>query len=368
MQVPMLDLKAQYATIKQDVLQAVTDVLATQMVCNGPPVRQLEREVAEYCGVGSGVGVSSGTDALILALMGLEIGEGDEVITTPFTFFATAGSIYRVGAKPVFVDIEPDTFNISPAAIEAAVTPLTKAIMPVHLYGQMVEMDAIMAIAARNGLAVIEDAAQAIGATYKNKPAGSMGAAGCLSFYPTKNLGAMGDAGMVVTKDAALAKRLEMLRNHGQSDQYFHEWVGGNFRMDSIQAASLSVKMKRLEEWTNKRRANAARYDKLLAGLEQVVTPVVKPYCRHIYHQYVIRVARRDELKAFLQEHGVASGIYYPISLHEQPCFKSLGYRKGDMPVSERAAAEVLALPVYPEMTDDQAEHVVAMIKDFYTT
>lgn len=366
MQVPLLDLKAQYATIRDEVLGAVEAVLASQLVCNGPAVREFEKQVSAYCGTASALGVSSGTDALLMSLMALGIGAGDEVITSPFTFFATAGCIWRTGARPAFVDIDPVTFNIDPAAIEAAITPRTKAIMPVHLYGQVAAMDLILAIAKKYGLFVIEDAAQAIGATFNGLSAGSLGTTGCFSFYPTKNLGAMGDAGAVTTQDAALADKLAKFLNHGQTEQYFHRFVGGNFRMDSVQGAVLSVKLRYLEQWTEKRRANAARYNELLAGCEEVSTPVELPDRRHIYHQYVIRAKRRDELQAFLKQQGVASGIYYPLGLHLQQCFAELGHKKGDLPQTEKACEEVLALPVYPELSEEQLQYVSAQLKGFY--
>ena len=365
MQVPLLDLKAQYASIREEIIPAVTKVLETQDVCNGQAVRDFEKQLAAYCQCSHVLGVSSGTDALLLALMALDIGAGNEVITTPFTFFATAGVIWRVGARPVFVDIEPDTFNIDARKIEAAITPRTKAIMPVHLYGQMADMDAIMAIAQRHNLPVIEDAAQAIGAQYKGRAAGSIGTIGCFSFYPTKNLGAMGDAGAVSTNDATLATKMEKMRLHGQSHQYFHQWVGGNFRMDSLQGASLSVKLRRLQEWTENRRANARTYSQLLADCPGVVAPMEQPGQRHIYNQYVIRTRRRDELAAFLKQQGIGCGVYYPLGLHLQECFAALGYKKGDFPQTEKATEEVLALPVFAEMTRQQQEYVVARIREF---
>ncbi len=365
MDVPMLDLRAQYATIREEVLQAMGEVLEGQLVCNGPAVREFETDLAAYCGTAAALGVSSGTDALLVSLMTLGIGPGDQVITTPFTFFASAGTICRVGAQPVFVDIEPDTFNIDPAKIKQAITDNTKAIIPVHLYGQMVEMDAVMAIAAKHDLRVIEDAAQAIGSAYRGKPAGTIGTVGCLSFYPTKNLGAMGDAGAVITQDAALDERLRTGIDHGQSPKYHHRWIGGNFRMDSIQAAALSVKLRRLDQWTDRRRAIAARYDEALAGVEGVTTPPVREHCRHNYYLYVIRARRRDELQAFLSERGVAATIHYPRCLHQQECFAYLGHSEGDFPVAEQAAAEVLALPMYPELTGEQIEYVAEKVREF---
>jgi dTDP-4-amino-4,6-dideoxygalactose transaminase len=365
MKIPILDLKAQYATIRQEIVPAILEVLESQNLCNGPAVRQFETQLAVYCQCSSALGLSSGTDALLLALMALDIGPGDEVITTPFTFFATAGVIWRVGARPVFVDIEPETFNIDATKIEAAITPKTKAIMPVHLYGQMADMDAIMAIARKHNLPVIEDAAQAVGSEYKGRRAGSIGTAGCFSFYVTKNLGAMGDAGAVTTNDPQLAIKMEKMRIHGMSDQYYHKWVGGNFRMDSIQAVSLSVKMRHLEGWTEKRRSNAQKYNQLLADCPGVTTPIEKPGRRHIYHQYILRVPRRDELSAYLKQQGVTTGVYYPLGLHMQECFASLGYQAGAFPHTEQACREVLALPVYPELADQQIEFVAAEIKKF---
>ena len=340
-------------------------VLESQLVINGPAVKELEKLIAGYCGCVAAVGVSSGTDALLCSLMALEVGPGDEVITTPYTFFSTGGSIWRTGARPVFVDIEPDTFNIDASKIEAAITQKTKAIIPVHLFGQMAEMDPIMEISENHNLHVIEDAAQAIGATYHGRIAGSIGTVGCFSFYPTKNLGGMGDGGMIVTLDAELAERLALLRNHGSEQRYYHKWVGGNFRLDTLQAAGLIVKLRHLDDWSAKRRANAARYNELFAGLDGVVTPIVRNYNVSIFNQYVIRVPRRDELKAYLGKEGIGTKIYYPLSLHEQECFKPLGYKRGDFPESERAAAETLALPIYAELTDEQICYVSGKIKEF---
>ncbi len=379
MKVPLLDLKAQYATLRDEMMPAVEEVMESQYFINGPAVKELEAAVAAYSDCRAAVGVSSGTDALIASLMSLGIGEKapacrtgdtcdgcDEVITTPFTFFATAGSIWRVGAKPVFVDIEPDTFNIDAAAAARAVTEHTRAIMPVHLFGQCAEMAPILAAAETHRLAVIEDAAQAIGATHHGKKAGSMGTVGCLSFFPSKNLGGLGDGGMCVTQDEALADRLAQCRNHGSKPKYFHRWVGGNFRLDTLQAAGLLVKLKHLDAWSAARRKNALRYDELFAEVDEVVTPVVREGNVSIYNQYVIRVPRRDELQKHLGDSGIGSAIYYPLSLHEQECFAGLGYKHGAFPVSEQAAAEVLALPVYPELTDEQIVHVVETVKDFF--
>ena len=365
MKVPLLDLKAQYATIKDEIVPAVMAVLDSQYFINGPEVAELERLVGVYCDCTAAVGVSSGTDALLCGLMTLGIGPGDEVITTPYTFFATAGSIWRVGARPVFVDIEPDTYNIDATQIAAAVTDKTKAVMPVHLFGQMADMDPIMEVATRNNLYVIEDAAQAIGATYKGRKAGSIGTMGCFSFFPSKNLGGLGDGGMVVTQDAELGERLAMLRMHGAKSTYFHKVVGGNFRLDSIQAAGLIVKLGHLDAWSAKRRANAARYNELFADFEPVVTPTIRPENVTIHNQYVIRVPRRDALKAFLAEAGIGTAIYYPLSLHEQECFASLGHTSQDFPESSKAAAETLALPIYAELTDEQIETVAGKVRQF---
>jgi dTDP-4-amino-4,6-dideoxygalactose transaminase len=365
MKVPLLDLKAQFATIRQEVVSAVTSVLEAQVFNIGPFVKELEKTIAAYSGCAAGVGVSSGSDAILAALMALGVGAGDEVVTTPFTFFATAGCVSRLGAKPVFVDIQPDTFNIDPAKIEAAITPRTKAILPVHLYGQMADMDEILAVARKHGLPVIEDAAQAIGAAYKGHKAGSMGTMGCLSFYPTKNLGGIGDGGMILTPDKDLAARLEVLRDHGQSPTYFYKFIGGNFRLDNIQAAALTVKMRHLAAWTARRQANADLYNRLLADCRGAAVPVVRPGNTHIYHQYVLRVARRAELQAFLKAREIGCGVYYPLCLHEQECFRPLGYRKGDFPVAEKAAAEVLALPVYPELADEQVAFAAASVREF---
>jgi dTDP-4-amino-4,6-dideoxygalactose transaminase len=367
MQVPLMDPGAQYAAVRSELMQAVGHVIDSHDFTNGQAVRELEKDLAAYCGCAEAIGVSSGTDALLVALMALGVGPGDEVITTPFTFFATAGAIWRTGARPVFVDIQPDTFNIDPARIEAAVTGKTRAIIPVHLYGQMAEMDAIMDIARRRGLHVIEDAAQAIGATYKGRKACSIGDVGCLSFYPTKNLGAMGDAGMVLTNDPELAERIRLLRVHGQSSAYLHKWVGGNFRMDSLCAAGLSVMLPRLEEWTQSKIHHAALYGELLADCQAVKSPVIRPYNRSVYPLYVIRVPRREELRAFLRDNGVATGVYYPLSLHVQECFADLGYKQGDLPESEQASREVLALPIFPKITEEQIRYVVGKIKQFFT-
>ncbi len=383
--VPLLDLKAQYATIREEVRAAVDGVLESQQCILGPTVADCEAKLAEYCRAAHAVTVSSGSDALLVSLMAEGIGRGDEVITSPYTFFATAGAIARTGAKPVFVDIDPRTYNIDPAGIEARITQNTKAIMPVHLYGQCAEMDPIMDVADRHGIPVIEDAAQAIGAEYKGRRAGTMGRYGCFSFFPSKNLGAAGDGGMVTTNDAAVADTLQILRIHGMKPKYYHSHVGGNFRFDSIQAAIIAVKLKYLDRWTAGRQANAARYRRLFgaAGLSLpspadgrgaggegsdglVQLPYEVPGNRHIYNQFVIRVPRRDGLQAHLKEQKIGTEVYYPVPLHVQRCFAYLGCREGDFPESEKAAQETLALPVYPELTDQQAEWVVESIGRFF--
>jgi len=367
MKVPPLDLAAQFEEVGEEIRSAVAGVMETHAYCNGPAVRNLEARVAAACGCAAGVGVSSGTDALLCSLMALEIGPGDEVITTPFTFFGTAGAIWRVGAKPVFADICPDTFNIDPLRVEQAVTDKTRAVIPVHLYGQMADMEAIMAIADRHGLAVIEDCAQAIGAVGQGRKAGSVGTVGCLSFYPTKTLGAMGDAGMIVTRDEDLAAKMSAFRLHGETERYYHRYVGGNFRMDSIQAAALAVKLGYLDCWIQRRQAHAGRYAELLAGVDGLVTPIVRPENVHTFNYYVVRAAGlRDALRKHLSDNDIATAIYYPLSLHQQECFRSLGYSEGDFPESERAAAETLALPMYPELTDAQIEYVAETIKGFF--
>ncbi len=364
--VPLLDLKAQYATIRDQVRGAIDRVLESQHFILGPEVEALEREVAAYSQCQFGIGVSSGTDALLAVLMAIDLQPGDEVITTPYTFFATAGSIARLGARPVFVDIDPLTYNIHPAGIEAAITERTRAIMPVHLFGQMADMDPIMEIAGRHHLYVIEDAAQAIGAEYKGRRAGSIGHLGCFSFFPSKNLGGFGDGGMVVTNDAELADKVRLLRGHGARPKYVHKVVGGNFRLDALQAAVLRVKLKYLDEWTAARRRNAERYRQLFAAAGVPVgLPHDAGYGRHIYNQFVIRSGRRDALLAYLKAQQVGTEIYYPVPLHLQECFAGLGYRAGDLPASEQAAQETLALPIYPELTDAVLATVVRAIAEF---
>jgi dTDP-4-amino-4,6-dideoxygalactose transaminase len=365
--VPLLDLKAQYKTIRDEIRDAVDKVLESQYFINGPEVKQLEDAVASYSRCKRAVGVSSGTDALLCSLMALDIGAGDEVITTPYTFFATVGCIWRAGAKPVFVDIEPDTFNIDPSKIEKVITKKTKAIIPVHLYGQCAEMSPFLDLAKKYNLFVIEDAAQSIGATYHGKTAGSMGTVGCLSFFPSKNLGGLGDGGMMLTNDDALAEKIACYRNHGMNPKYYHKYVGGNFRLDSIQAAGLLIKLKYLDQWSEKRRQNAKVYDECFKSCKHVTTPIIRPYNTSIYNQYIIRVgSRRNELMAHLKDRGITTEIYYPLSLHEQECFKSLGYLRGDFPNSELAADQTLALPIYPELSSDQLHHVAKSVIEFY--
>jgi len=356
--VPLLDLKAQYATIRNQVLAAVSEVLESQRCIGGPKVAELEQKIAAISDCKFAVGVSSGTDAILNSLMSLDIGAGDEVITTTFTFFSTAGCIARTGAKPVFVDIDPRTFNINTELIESAVTEKTKAIMPVHLFGQMADMDPIMAIADKYNIAVIEDAAQSITSTYKDRKAGSIGTVGCFSFFPSKNLGGIGDGGMIVTNDEQLYNRLFIMRNHGSEPKYYHSYIGGNFRLDPIQAAALLVKLPHLGDWSEARRRNAAYYDNKFAGTV-VKTPYISPDCVTIYNQYVIRVPNRDELVNCLKEKGIGCEIYYPLPIHIQECFKYLGYKQGDLPESEKAAKEVIALPIYPELTDEMKDYVI---------
>ena len=356
MKVPLLDLKAQYATIKDEVLAAVAEVLESQVCIGGPKVAELEQKIAGISDCRYAVGVSSGTDALLCSLMALGIGPGDEVITTPFTFFATAGSIARTGAKPVFVDIDPRTYNINPELIEPAVTDRTKAIIPVHLFGQTCSMDPIMDVANRNGLYVIEDAAQSITATYKGRKAGSIGTAGCFSFFPSKNLGAAGDGGMIVTNDETLYHKIALFRNHGAKPKYFHKYVGGNFRLDPIQAAVLLVKLSHLDHWSSSRRQHASYYDNALRG-SGVTTPYVQPNCLSIFNQYVVRLEDRDLAMQALKAAGVSTEIYYPRPLHLQECFASIVPNGLRLPEAENAANHVLALPIYPELTREMLEH-----------
>ncbi len=375
MHVPLLDLKAQYATIKAEVEVAIAEVMESQHFILGPKVEECEKAIAQYSGCSHAVGVSSGTDALLACLMAENIGPGDEVITTPYTFFATVGAIARVGATPVFVDIDPVTYNLDTNQISAKVTGKTRAIIPVHLYGQMADMDTVMDIAEKHGLVVIEDAAQAIGAEYKGRRAGSIGHYGCFSFFPSKNLGAAGDGGMIVTKDAGRTEKLKCLRAHGSKPKYHHKVVGGNFRLDALQAAIVAAKLQHLDEWTAGRQRNAKKYDQLFAGaglavvsgksslvgLPSIVTD------RHIFNQYVIRVTDRDQLQAALQQRKIGTEVYYPVPMHLQECFAYLGHGIGSFPESEGAARETVALPIYPELSEAQLKYVVESIREFFT-
>lgn len=377
MGVPLLDLKAHHEPLQKEILDAVEQVFKSQAFILGAEVGKLEERVAAYCQAKYGIGVTSGTDALLIALMALGVGPGDEVITSPYSFFATAGVVARLGAKPVLVDIDPKTFNIDPAKISQAMTPKSKAIIPVHLYGQCADMAPIMELAKQHNLGVIEDAAQAIGSEYRDgRRACSMGTVGCLSFFPSKNLGCLGDGGMVVTNDADLAERIRILRVHGSQPKYYHKLIGGNFRLDTIQAAVLNVKLNYLDGWTKRRQENAARYETLFrqSGLVQkgkvlLPEPVyrdkgIKHY--HIYNQFVLRVEKRDDLIAHLKQKGIGAEIYYPVPFHLQECFKYLGHKAGDFPESERAANETIAIPIYPELTMAQQTEVVEAIAAFY--
>ncbi len=365
--VPLFDLTRQWSEVGGDVRAALERVFATQQFILGPEVAALEREVAAFLRVKRAVAVSSGTDALLAALMALEVKPGDEVITTPFTFFATAGVIHRLGARAVFVDIDPRDFNLDPGKLAAAITPRTRAIIPVHLYGQAADMDGIRRVA--GGVPLVEDCCQAIGTDYDGVPVGGIGAFGCFSFFPTKNLGAFGDGGMVTTNDEGAGDKLADMRVHGMRPKYVHRFVGGNFRLDALQAAVLRVKLPRLPGWIASRRAGAAHYRALLAqaGLAGVVRPPEElPGRGHTYHQFVVRTERRDQLREHLAKRGIGAEVYYPISLHEQECFGGLGYRRGDFPEAERAEAEVLALPIFPELRGDERERVVEEIAAFY--
>jgi dTDP-4-amino-4,6-dideoxygalactose transaminase len=384
--VPLLDLKAQYATIETEIMEVLREVCASQKFILGAQVEALEKQIAEYSQCRFGIGVSSGTDALLVALMALDVTQGDEVITTPYTFFATGGAIARLGARPLFCDIDPETYNLSPVAVEALLREVgelrdgklvnrntggvIKVLMPVHLFGQVTDMAPLMAIAKTYGLKVVEDAAQAIGSEYAGgKRAGTLGDIGCFSFFPSKNLGAFGDGGMCTTNDPILAERLKILRAHGSKPKYHHAVIGGNFRLDELQAAILLVKLKYLDQWTAKRQENARYYDNAFAraGLnQQVLTPKVVPGYRHIYNQYVLRVKRRDELKKHLTDAKIGTEVYYPVPLHTQQCFAYLGYRSEDCAESSRAAVETLAIPIYPELNHSQQQVVVDTIVNFY--
>jgi dTDP-4-amino-4,6-dideoxygalactose transaminase len=364
MAVPLLDLKAQYTPLRDDVLGAITRVCDSQRFILGPETESLERELAALVGVPDAIGVSSGTDAILVALMALGIGPGDEVITSTYSFFATAGCVVRAGARPVLVDIDPETYNLDPRAVDAAITPRTKAIMPVHLYGQCADMDEIMAMASRAGVPVIEDACQSIGATYRDRQAGSFGVAGCFSFFPSKNLGAFGDGGLVTVTDADFGKRIRLLRGHGAERRYYHQQVGGNFRIDELQSAVLRVKLPHLAAWTHARQVNADRYRALFAQhrLDEVGLPITRADRSHIYNQFIIRLPRRDEVKAHLQASGIGCEVYYPVPFHLQECFQDLGYLPGAFPEAEAAAATSLAIPIYGELTEAQQSDVVGAI------
>jgi dTDP-4-amino-4,6-dideoxygalactose transaminase len=365
-----LDLKAQFATIREDVMEAITTVMDSQKFILGDEVRLFEEEIATTLSARHAVACASGSDALVLAMMAAGIKPGDEVITTPFTFVATAGSIARLGAKPVFVDIDPETFNLNTKLIEATITPATRAILPVHLFGLPAELYPILSLANAHSLTIIEDAAQAIGAQYRNRAVGTIGAFGCFSFFPSKNLGCAGDGGLITTEDSALADRLRLLRVHGSRKKYFHEILGTNSRLDALQAAILRVKLRHLNDWTDARRTAATRYTALFqqSGLTEFVRlPVsVQDGCRHVYNQFTIRCEKRDALREFLKAAGIPTEIYYPIPLHLQPAFAYLGCREGQYPEAERASREVLSLPIYPELSDARQESVVQAISDFY--
>jgi dTDP-4-amino-4,6-dideoxygalactose transaminase len=376
MKVPLLDLKEQYKTIKKEVLKTAEELFESQHFILGPRVASLEKEIADYCFSKHAVGVSSGTDALLISLMAMDIGYHHTVITTPYTFFATAGSIARTGARPVFVDIDPDTYNISSECLERTIDSMSrselerlKGVIPVHLYGQCADMTPILEICEKYKLAVIEDAAQAIGAEYRGKRAGSMGDFGCFSFFPSKNLGAFGDGGMVTTNSDDFYDKLCTLRAHGSRPKYYHKLIGGNFRLDAFQAAVVSIKLKYLDQWTEARQKNAKNYRSLFkhADLDDVVQLPFEKEDRHIYNQFVIRVKeRRDDLRGFLNDAGIGTEVYYPVPMHLQACFSDLNYKKGDFPQAEHAALHTVALPIYPELSDDQIEYVVEKIKAFY--
>jgi dTDP-4-amino-4,6-dideoxygalactose transaminase len=374
-----LDLKAQFVPLREEINRAIQQVVEAQAFVLGQTVADFETEVANYVGARHAIGCASGTDALILALAALGVGPGDEVLTSPFSFFSTASCAYKVGARPVFADIDPDTFNLDPEKVEVAIGARTKAVLPVHLFGQCAEMDALSSIAERRGLPVVEDAAQALSATYRSSSrgaeihAGSIGTLGCYSFFPSKNLGGFGDGGMIVTQDDDLAERLRLLRVHGGQQMYHHRWVGWNSRLDALQAAVLRIKLPHLDDWSEGRAANAARYDGWFAEsgvLEsgQVRLPARAENCRHIFNQYTLRAKRRDELREHLKSEGIGHSVYYPVPLHLQECFRELGYKEGDLPEAERACREVISLPVYPELTREQQQRVVSAVAGFYNS
>lgn len=368
MKVPMLDLTEQYQNLKAEIMPALDEVMSNAHFILGDNVKKLEKDVAEYSNAKYGIGVANGSDALNIALLACGIKPGDEVIVPSFTFFATAGAVARIGAVPVFVDIDPKTFNIDPAMIEKAITPKTKAVIPVHLYGQMADMDRIKEIADKHNLFIIEDAAQAIGSTYKGKKVGELGTSACYSFFPTKNLGAYGDAGMIITSDDEIGEKIRVLRVHGSKPKYYHHVLGYNSRLDEMQAAILNVKFLHLNDWSEKRREKAQTYTKLIKELigEQIVTPYEEEFNHHVFHQYTIRVQKRDELQAYLKEQGVETMVYYPKPLHLQPVFAELGYREGDLPETEKATQEAISLPMFPELKTEQQQYVVEKIREFY--
>jgi dTDP-4-amino-4,6-dideoxygalactose transaminase len=367
MKVPLLDVKAQYAALREPLLAAMETVLAGGQWILGPAVRDLEERLSRYLSVPHAVGVASGTDALLVALRALDCGPGTEVVVPTYSFFASAGAVANVGARPVFVDIEETTFNLDPARLHDALTPRTRAVMPVHLFGQTADMGPLLDLCGRRGIPVIEDAAQAIGATWRDTPVGGLGDLGCFSFYPSKNLGGAGDGGLITARRDDLAERVRILRVHGSREKYVHETVGFNSRLDSLQAAILSVKLERLDSWAAARAAHARLYSEAFASLDGIVVPVEAGRGKHVWNQYCIRVRRgsRDDLRSFLRDRGIGTEVYYPIPLHLQPCFADLGHRRGDLPVAERAAEESLALPVYPEMTFAQQDHVIATVRDW---
>ncbi|MCL6471235.1 MAG: DegT/DnrJ/EryC1/StrS family aminotransferase [Firmicutes bacterium] len=362
MSIPLLDLQAQYSSIKDEVESAVLDVLRSGRYILGPKVKEFEAAIADYCGAKYAVGVANGTDALVLSLEASGIGPGDEVITSPFTFFATAESISRLGAKPVFIDIDPQTYNLDVEQIEAKITARTKAIMPVHIFGQPAEMDTIDDIAQRHGIKVIEDACQAIGAEYRGRKVGSLGSVACFSFFPSKNLGAAGDGGAVVTNDKELADKVRLLRQHGSNKKYHHSLMGYNSRLDELQAAILLVKLKHIDRWNNARRQKAKYYDKLFADTK-IITPSSPEHVKHVYHLYIIKVPNRERIETALKENGIGHGVYYPVPLHLQEVYKDLGYTEGDLPVSEAASKQTIAIPLYPELEESDMEIIADIIK-----